>query len=130
MKNISIFLVLFLFFFSCGKKEVKKENPEPKKTETEQTVPQEQETESKEIAPELIYTVQIAALRKQNEFLLSIDGIKTYDENGLTKYRLGNFETYEEARELRTRILEEFNDAFIQALKNNTPISIQEALKN
>jgi hypothetical protein len=57
-----------------------------------------------------------------------IDGIKAYYENGLTKYRLGNFETYQEAREFRSQILNEYNDAFIQALENENPISILEAL--
>ena len=72
--------------------------------------------------------IQIAALKNQNEDLEYIDGIKAYYENGLTKYRLGNFETYQEAREFRSQILNEYNDAFIQALKNDQPIFILEAL--
>lgn len=133
MKQISIVLIVFLFLFSCGKKEEKKEDTELKEPEKEQVVPKVdavQETEIEEIVPELIYTVQLAALRNQNEYLMSIDGIKIYDENGLTKYRLGDFETYDEAREFRAQVLEEFNDAFIQALKNDSPIAIQEALQN
>ena len=84
--------------------------------------------ELEEEIPVLIFTVQIAALKNQSEDFENIDGIKVYYENDLTKYRLGNFETYQEAREFRTQILNEYNDAFIQALKNEQPISILEAL--
>lgn len=133
MKKISTLLVLFLLIFSCGKKEVKKENTEFKEPATEQTVPKVDEIENPENEadiPELIFTVQIAALRNQNNELLSIDGLKTYQENALTKYRLGNFETYQEAREFRIQILDKYKGAFIQALKNERPISIKEALQN
>jgi hypothetical protein len=120
---------------SCGKKEAPKENINNNQPEIEQQVPKvdiiaEPEPQIEENVPEIIFTVQIAALKNYNENLLSIDGISTYDENNLTKYRLGNFITYEEARTFRSQILKEYKDAFVQALKNETPISIIEALQN
>ncbi|MHB0756480.1 SPOR domain-containing protein [Polaribacter sp. M15] len=133
MKQISIAFLFFLILFSCGKKEVKQENTESKEPETEKIVPEVevvQEPEVQEYYPELIFTVQIAALRKQNESLYNVDGVSTYDENGLTKFRLGEFETYKEARAFRLKILDKYKDAFVQALKNGVPISITEALQN
>lgn len=119
--------------FSCGKKEVEKETTESKEQEIEKVVPKLEKIEEPEIqeyVPELIFTVQIAALSKQNNNLYSIEGINTYDENGLTKFRLGDFETYKEARAFRLQILKKYKGAFIQALKNGEPISITEALQN
>jgi hypothetical protein len=131
MKKISTLLVFLLLMFSCGKKEVKKENKEFKEPVIEVPTSEADEVVTREIkeeVPELIFTVQIAALKKHNEDLISIDGIKTYQENDLTKYRLGSFKTYNEAREFRLQIIENYRDAFVQALKNEEPISILDAL--
>ena len=133
MKQLSIVLVIFILLFSCGKKEVKEEKNENTEPEVEQLVPKAEEvieTQYEEVIPKINFTVQIAALENQNEMLLSIDGISTYNENGLTKYRLGDFETYQEARAFRRQILGEYKDAFIQALKSDKPITITEALQN
>ncbi len=134
MKNISIVFMCFLILFSCGKKETEKENTESKTPETEIVAPKVEEVQEEpvvqEYIPELIFTVQIAALRKQNEDLYRIKGVSTYDENGLTKFRLGEFETYKEARAFRAQILEKYEGAFVQALKNGVPIPITEALQN
>lgn len=135
MKKVFVLFVFFLLMLSCGKKEAPKENINNNQPEIEQQVPKvdiiaEPEPQIEENVPEIIFTVQIAALKNYNENLLSIDGISTYDENNLTKYRLGNFITYEEARTFRSQILKEYKDAFVQALKNETPISIIEALQN
>ena len=54
---------------------------------------------------------------------------KTYQENSLTKYRLGSFETYQEAKQFRLQVLNTYKGAFVQALKNNEPIHILEALQ-
>jgi len=133
MKNIATLLCFFFLISSCGKKEENKENTDFKEPAIEQVIPKVdelEELEDKADVPELIFTVQIAALRNQNNELLSIDGLKTYQENALTKYRLGSFETYQEARVFRAQILEEYKGAFIQALKNDRLISITEALQN
>ena len=131
MKKISILTLTLLLVFSCGKKDVKSGSEQINESEVEVPVNEADELISPELEeeiPVLIFTVQIAALKNQSEDLEYIDGIKVYYENDLTKYRLGNFETYQEAREFRTQILNEYNDAFIQALKNEQPISILEAL--
>ena len=131
MKKISILTLTLLLVFSCGKKDVKSGSEQINESEVEVPVNESDELTSPELEeeiPVLIFTVQIAALKNQSEDLEYIDGIKVYYENDLTKYRLGNFETYQEAREFRTQILNEYNDAFIQALKNEQPISILEAL--
>ena len=131
MKKISILTLTLLLVFSCGKKDVKSGSEQINESEVEVSVNETDELTSPELEeeiPVLIFTVQIAALKNQSEDLEYIDGIKVYYENDLTKYRLGNFETYQEAREFRTQILNEYNDAFIQALKNEQPISIIEAL--
>ena len=131
MKKISILTLTLLLVFSCGKKDVKSGSEQINESEVEVSVNEADELTSPELEeeiPVLIFTVQIAALKNQSEDFEYIDGIKVYYENDLTKYRLGNFETYQEAREFRTQILNEYNDAFIQALKNEQPISILEAL--
>ncbi len=131
MKKISILTLTLLLVFSCGKKDVKSGSEQINESEVEVPVNEADELTSPELEeeiPVLIFTVQIAALKNQSEDFEYIDGIKVYYENDLTKYRLGNFETYQEAREFRTQILNEYNDAFIQALKNEQPISILEAL--
>lgn len=131
MKKISILTLTLLLVFSCGKKDVKSGSEQINESEVEVPVNEADELTSPELEeeiPVLIFTVQIAALKNQSKDFEYIDGIKVYYENDLTKYRLGNFETYQEAREFRTQILNEYNDAFIQALKNEQPISILEAL--
>ena len=131
MKKISILTLTLLLVFSCGKKDVQSGSEQINESEVEVPVNEADELTSPELEeeiPVLIFTVQIAALKNQSKDFEYIDGIKVYYENDLTKYRLGNFETYQEAREFRTQILNEYNDAFIQALKNEQPISILEAL--
>lgn len=131
MNKSSILILVLLFVFSCGKKEVKSEVEEIKAPEVEVTIDKDDKEiklEEQEKISTLIFTVQIAALKNQNEDLENIDEIKVYYENDLIKYRLGNFESYQEAREFRSQILNEYNDAFIQALKNDQPIFILEAL--
>ena len=131
MNKISILVLLLLFVFSCGKKEVKSDIQEIKAPELEITVDKDDKEiklEEQEEISTLIFTVQIAALKNKDEDLENIDEIKVHYENDLIKYRLGDFETYQEAIEFRSQLLNEYNDAFIQALKNNKPIFILEAL--
>jgi hypothetical protein len=131
MNKISILVLVLLFIFSCGKKDVKSGSDQMNEPEVEVTVSEVDEVSTIEVEeeiPVLIFTVQIAALKNQNEDLEYIDGIKVYYENDLIKYRLGDFETYQEAKEFKSQILNEYNDAFIQALKNDQPIFILEAL--
>lgn len=77
---------------------------------------------------EVVFTVQIAALPKENNDLENYEDVKVYYEDGYVKYRIGAFSTYQEALEQKQFVKTTFPDAFIQALKHNDPIHIREAL--
>jgi hypothetical protein len=127
MRITSILIFCLVVFFSCNKKEVKKENKEFKEPEIEKTVV---DTYIEEVPSNtLVFTVQIAALRNPNERLANLSNVNIYQENSLTKYRLGAFDTYEEAKSYKIQLRKTYKDAFIQALKNNEPIHISEALQ-
>tara|TARA_R110001592_G_scaffold8511_5_gene46431 strand:+ start:3117 stop:3506 length:390 start_codon:yes stop_codon:yes gene_type:complete len=128
MKNTTTLLFFLLLAFSCTKKEVQKEKQEVLDPILKDTIVQI-DYESKEEVSKLVFTVQIAALRNSNERFANIGNVSLYQENSLTKYRLGAFETYKEAREFRLKVSNEYKGAFVQALKNNVPISITEALQ-
>lgn len=128
MKITSVLLFFLLFIFSCGKKEVKKEV----KKEAEKVlkpVELKELTKVEKELPKLVFTIQIAALESENRKLASLPNVKLYKENSLTKYRLGAFTTYKEARKYRKQVLHIYNGAFVQALKGNAPISITKALQ-
>ena len=129
MKNITTLFFFLLLVLSCGKKELKKESQEVvKPVFKDQPVQVDEEIAEKEFLT-LVFTVQIAALRNSNERLADVKNVHMYQENTLTKYRLGTFETYKEAREYRLKVINEYKGAFVQALKNNIPITITEALQ-
>ncbi|MGY0407354.1 MAG: SPOR domain-containing protein [Polaribacter sp.] len=126
MKTKITVFVFFLMIVACGKKEIKKEETtvvSPVKDSIVQV-----ETPVVEI-PKLIFMVQIAALKKENAVLQNIEGIHAFSENSLIKYRLGNFSTYKEAKNFKKSLLNTYPDAFIQALENDVPINIKQALK-
>jgi hypothetical protein len=119
------FLILFcIVFFSCAKNG-KKETP-VKESPIEVTVVPAQ-TEAAE--DKLIFTVQIAALKKANETLTKLENINIFKEDALYKYRVGAFETYKESRVKRIQLIKNYKGAFVQALLNDTPISITKALQ-
>lgn len=127
MRKIVLLFSMALLLFSCDKKEDKKEKintSEPVLLNKVDTL----EATKKEIS-QVLFTVQIAALENYNEKLATIENIKTYQENGLTKYRLGAFKTYKEARIYRNELGYKYKDAFIQALENDSPIGINKALQ-
>lgn len=126
MKTKLVFIGLALAFcISCGKEEPKTTpNPTPVPVETE--VPVETPKEVK--APRLVYTVQIGAYKKSNTSLSNLADVQVMNEQGLTKYRLGTFETYRQAKAYKNTIRSQYPDAFIQALENNSPIGITRAL--
>jgi hypothetical protein len=124
MRNI--FLILFcIVFFSCSKKE-KKVTP-VEETPLKVTAVSSKAEEEKE--DRLIFTVQIAALRKSNVTFTNLKNINIFKENSLLKYRVGSFLTYKESRVKRTQLIKNYKGAFVQALLNDTPISITEALQ-
>ncbi len=128
MRKIFIFVVL-LTFFSCNKKEKKKNEENSVQEVVKDTVPVKKVTDQVKKSPELVFTVQIAALEKVNPALENLPNLQVVKENGLNKYRLQSFKSYIEARNYRRTIWSQYEDAFIQALKNGTPIHIKEALK-
>jgi|TARA_B110000037_G_scaffold111557_1_gene128707 hypothetical protein len=118
----SIFLLLFcVVFLSCDKKE--KQQIPLENIKVEETVAQVK------VEDKLIFTVQISALKNASNTLANLESVNIFKEDNLLKYRFGNFLTYKEAREKRTQLLKYHNGAFVQALLNDTPISISEALQ-
>lgn len=78
---------------------------------------------------ELFFTIQIGAYQNENKTLETLDNVTATKEGTLTKYRLGEFLTYEEAVEYKNMLLSVCNDAFIVPIKNGERIHIKEALK-
>ena len=123
MKNI--FLLLFcVAFLSCSKTDKKEEVIPQEIKEKEVTIPVVEVVKDK-----LVFTVQIAALKKENNALSNIENVAIFQENSLVKYRLGAFDTYKEARSSRAQLTSVYKDAFVQALLNDAPIPIKEALQ-
>ena len=79
---------------------------------------------------ELFFTIQIGAYKNENKTLETLDNVTTTKEGVLTKYRLGEFLTYQEAIEYKNMLLSVCNDAFIVPIKNGERIHIKEALKS
>jgi hypothetical protein len=127
MKYFYTYIFAIFLIISCGKKEVTKETVKDE-TPNVRDVIKETLNEIEEVS-EIIFTVQIAALRKENASFRNIENIQVFKEGNLTKYRLVNFSNYQEARSFRASILNMYSDAFVQALKDGVPISIKEALK-
>ncbi len=120
-----LLLLTGLLFITCNNNEVKKTTASEviKAKDTIQVV--QAEVIKKE---PLVFKVQIAALKQPNETLSKLEDVAIFQENGLIKYRLGSFNSYSEARKFRNRIRNTYRDAFIQALKNEVPVSILEAI--
>lgn len=125
---IFIFLGMFIFF-SCNKKEEKKEEKKPTEQVVDSVPAKKEVTKQVKKAPELVFTVQVAALKRTNSALANLANVKVMSEDGLSKYRLQSFTSYQEAKNYKKKIQSEYPDAFIQALKNGKPINIKEALK-
>jgi hypothetical protein len=120
-----IFLALFcLFCFSCISDEKKIEPPF-------ETIPEEEVVflkESVQLEKKLIFTVQIASCKKEIKKFEIIEDVRVYREGMFIKYRIGSFDTYQEARALRSQLIKKHKGVFVQALFQNEPISITEAL--
>lgn len=126
MKKYQVFcLSIFIVLISCGEKEVKKVIVTEKKVETI-TTPVLKEVNLK---PVLIFTVQIGAFKKRNLKFASIKNVQVSSENNMYKYRLGAFKTYKEAKIYLKKMRANYPGAFVQAVKDDNPINIQEAIK-
>ena len=89
-----------VLFSACDQQEDKKVD----KTSTEQpqdSVPAPQITEEIKQVPEIVFTVQVAALKRNNSTLTKLSSIQVMDENGLKKYRLHSFSSYQEAKNFK-----------------------------
>ena len=121
MKNI-ILVFFCIAIFSCTKTDKVKEIPleEPKDEVVVTPV---------FVKDKLVFTVQIAALRKPNAKLASLSNIYIYNEDDLLKYRFGSFKTYAEAKTYKIDMRIKHQGAFVQAMLNESPITIKDALQ-
>lgn len=126
MKSLIVFLSLIIFM-SC--KNESKKNQVDEEVITIENNSQSTEIESVDETNFIIFTVQIAALKNKNRNLENLPNIKTYQENGLTKYRLGEYTTYEEATTQKQKLTKLYKGAFVQAMQNGLPIPITKAIK-
>ena len=118
-----IILVFFcITIFSCSKTDEKKE------------IPREESKKEVTVTPvlvknKLVFSVQIAALRNPNAKLASLANMYIYNEDDLLKYRVGSFKTYDEAKVYKIALRIKHQGAFVQAMLNDLPISIIDALQ-
>jgi hypothetical protein len=82
----------------------------------------------KKIEKKLVFTVQIGTSKKENKKFENLKNIRIYKEKASTKYRLGRFDTYKEAKAYKMELIKKYKGAFVQALLDDTPIPIQAAL--
>jgi hypothetical protein len=120
IKNIFTFVVSCLIIASCAVKKPKQEIKE---------VIEVEEVDVEKKAPVLTYEVQIGAFDVENSALKAVENVKIIFEESLYKYRLGSFTNYRKARNYRKSLLVKYPDAFVQALLDGKPISIDDALK-
>ena len=133
MRQIFIFLFTVAFMFSCDKDKSSPKNLDDT-TKDSIVTPVKAEPENKnnveeEIEVSIIFTVQVAALQNPNGNYKGLQNADVYKEGNFTKYRIGHFETYKEAKSFRRKVLKTYPGAFIQALENDKPIHISKALQ-
>ncbi|MFC2087215.1 N-acetylmuramoyl-L-alanine amidase [Bacteroidota bacterium] len=79
------------------------------------------------------YKIQIysshRSINLNNKHFKDYEGIKEIKYNNLYKYAIGSEYDYEKIIELKRTVQQDFPDAFIIALKNDTIIPLQQALK-
>jgi hypothetical protein len=133
MRQLFVFLVTVVIMFSCAKDKSSPKNLD-NTTKDSNATPVKVEPENKnsieeEIEASIIFTVQVAALHNPNSNYKSLQNADVYKEGNFTKYRIGHFETYKEAKSFRRKVLKTYPGAFIQALENDKPIHISKALQ-
>jgi hypothetical protein len=128
MKYFYTYIFAIFLIMSCGKKEVTKETVKDQIPIVKELIEETANGIEIEEVSEIVFSVQIAALKNENAEYNRIENIHTFYEGNLIKYRLGQFATYEEVRAYRASILTRYSGAFVQALKNGKPINIQKAL--
>ena len=126
MRKLIYTFMCSLLFVACGAKESQKETVTIENKEEVVLTPV---VEEKPEEPQLVFTVQIAAHKKESTQHAAIEGVQVFKEETLYKYRLGAFQTYQEARKSRASLLKKFPDAFVQAVLGKDAIAIEKALK-
>jgi N-acetylmuramoyl-L-alanine amidase len=120
IKNILTLVISCLLIVSCAVKKPKQVESEV--IEVEEVIPVKK-------TPVLTYEVQIGAFDIESSALKAVENVKVIFEESLYKYRLGSFTNYRKARKYRKSLLNKYPDAFVQALLDGKPITIEEAIK-
>ncbi|MFK8061164.1 MAG: SPOR domain-containing protein [Polaribacter sp.] len=124
MKNIILFLITGFVFISTSELSAQEEDNYIK------VIAKSLPSNYLKSNATLFFTIQIGAYRNENKTLENVDNIIiTKEEDKITRYRLGEFPTYEEAIEFKRIVLSVCDDAFIVAIKDGERIHIKEALK-
>jgi N-acetylmuramoyl-L-alanine amidase len=80
---------------------------------------------------DLVFKVQILAssakLKAGNQQFKGLTGIGSYEENGMTKYTVGECSTFEEANKLRRSLSDKFPQAFVVAFSDGKRIDASTA---
>ncbi|MCM5663541.1 SPOR domain-containing protein [Galbibacter mesophilus] len=87
-------------------------------------------SEEKNIEPEVIYAVQVAALKNKDLSLYSegLKSINKFKDKSFNKYSLGSFLNLEDAKTFRKELIAlGFEDAFVASYKNGKRLKIEEA---
>jgi hypothetical protein len=135
MRHLFIFCLTIAVLFSCAKDKASQKEIDEKIKDTI-VAPTKVDTESldavvddEEIETSIIFTVQIAALHNPNNNHKDFRNADVYKEGNFTKYRIGHFQTYKEAKLYKEKVLKTYPGAFVQALENDKPIHISKALQ-
>lgn len=76
----------------------------------------------------VVFSVQIAASRVPlKEFSDIVDILIVHDDNYI-KYHLGEFDSYQDAKNYKNHLSQNYAGAFVQAKRNGKIIAIEEAL--
>lgn len=134
MRQLFIFFVLTAILSSCNKNKPSQKDTDNTQKDTIETVDKESLENinvvvEEEIETSIIFTIQVAALHNPNSNYNGLKKADVYKEGDFTKYRIGHFKTYKEAKLFRKKILKDYPGAFIQALENDKPIHISKALQ-
>ena len=122
MKNIFLFFAFLLFSNNFS---VFSQNSQSHLMVIASILPENYIKSNKDI----FFTIQLGAYKKDEIFLADLENIVVYKENGINRFRIGEFPTYNEAKEYKKMIRNSCKDAFIVPIKNGKRISISEALK-
>ena len=80
-----------------------------------------------------VFKVQLMAsgkkLASNDSRFKGLEGVESYQENGMWKYTIGATSNYAEIRQLRQKVIKTFPQAFVIAFKNGEKTDVQEAIR-